>query len=248
MTPIAFLRELLANGVPQDVALDLAEKFEEDREELLARAMHGLPAGPRLQLTPRQARNQRYYEKRKERAAEADASYKASYDASETSEIKTPKTLSDGFKTLSDAPLSLPPSPQTPQPPTHTRVSINTREGAREAAGFDRFWSSYPRKVSKAEARKAFARAWRKLPELLAEEIIIGGLERAKAAWTDPQFIPHAATWLNGERWNDEPATVTPIRPHERPRPADDKLSRKQANLARSLAGFDQVAGSRDGS
>lgn len=84
------------------------------------------------------------------------------------------------------------------------------------AEPFARFWAAYPRKIGKAEARKAFDRAWKKLPPLEEEPILVGGLERAKAAWHDPQFIPHAATWLNGERWNDEadpPSTVVKF-PH----------------------------------
>lgn len=143
--------------------------------------------------------------------------------------------------------LSLPLSPQTPQSPTHTRESITTRERMREDAAFARFWADYPRKTSKAEARKAFSKAWKKLPPHDEETVLSGGLERAKAGWTDAQFIPHAATWLNGERWNDEPptpSTVTHLRPHERSAPSD-KFAAKQANLARALAGADRAAGFR---
>jgi len=145
-----------------------------------------------------------------------------------------------------DQTLSLPPSPpEPPQPPTHTRESSNTRgERAREDAAFANFWAAYPRKVSKADARKAFTKAWRKLPPFEEELVLAGGLERAKAAWTDAQFIPHAATWLNGERWQDE-ATVIPMKPaHERPHP-DTKFERRQANLARAFASPGRAAGQR---
>jgi hypothetical protein len=103
-------------------------------------------------------------------------------------------------------------------------------------AGFERFWVEYPRKVAKPEARKAFAKAWRKLPTGNEVETLIGALERAKAAWTDPQFIPHPATWLNGERWQDEPSTVIPMRRHDQPHHNNRPTSR-QDRLDRMLAG-----------
>jgi hypothetical protein len=140
-------------------------------------------------------------------------------------------------------PPAFPPEP--PQPPTPTRECISTREEReREEAGFAKFWQAYPRKTAKADARKAFAKAWRKLPPFDEELILAGGLERAKAAWTDAQFIPHAATWLNGERWQDE-ATIIPMKPpHERPH-HDPKFERRQANLARAFASPGRAAGQR---
>ena len=73
--------------------------------------------------------------------------------------------------------------------------------------GFASFWSAYPRKVSKAEAQKAFAKV---NPDETLLATILSAVERAKASkdWTkdDGQFIPHASTWLNQRRWEDEVA------------------------------------------
>jgi hypothetical protein len=72
---------------------------------------------------------------------------------------------------------------------------------------FDRFWMAYPRKVGKPAARRAFQTAMKKSP--LVE--IGDGLRRWQAYWTwrnAPQFIPHPSTWLNQERWNDDPPPV----------------------------------------
>jgi hypothetical protein len=43
--------------------------------------------------------------------------------------------------------------------------------------------------------------------------LILAGLERAKLGWrdTEPEFVPHPATWLNQERWLDELPGATPI-------------------------------------
>lgn len=63
---------------------------------------------------------------------------------------------------------------------------------------FDVFYIAYPRKVSKANAKKAWEKNKCKLSEILP------ALENHKKTWKDPQFIPHPATWLNQRRWEDE--------------------------------------------
>jgi hypothetical protein len=68
---------------------------------------------------------------------------------------------------------------------------------------FDEFWQLWPRREGKANAVKA----WQKATKKISESDL---LEKARAYVTSPtlpqaQFVPHAATWLNGERYNDEP-------------------------------------------
>lgn len=68
---------------------------------------------------------------------------------------------------------------------------------------FEDFWACYPRKIGKGNARKAFEKA---MKSSTIEEISTGlnsQLDILKSK--EQKFIPHAATWLNGERWNDEP-------------------------------------------
>ena len=70
---------------------------------------------------------------------------------------------------------------------------------------FERFWRSYPRKVGKAVAEKAFAKL-SPSEELL--ETMLSAIERQRISeqWNrdNGQYIPHPATWLNGRRWEDE--------------------------------------------
>lgn len=63
---------------------------------------------------------------------------------------------------------------------------------------FDEFWKQYPRKVAKAEARKAYVKALGKS----SHEEIMAGLARYDP---DPEYTCHPTTWLNQERWTDEP-------------------------------------------
>ena len=80
--------------------------------------------------------------------------------------------------------------------------------------GFDIFWETYPRKVSREAARKA----WAKLaPENGLVETILAAVERQKnwPAWTKDggQYVPYPASWLSGKRWEDEPPSTPPARP-----------------------------------
>lgn len=67
---------------------------------------------------------------------------------------------------------------------------------------FEAFWTIYPRKVGKGQARKAYATALKKTPH---QDILAGVRRYAEAVKeTETEFIAHPATWLNGERWADE--------------------------------------------
>lgn len=68
---------------------------------------------------------------------------------------------------------------------------------------FNQFWTNYPRHVSKSAAEKAFKKL--KVNEAILEKML-KALETQKQSrqWSDKQYIPHPATWLNQKRWNDE--------------------------------------------
>jgi hypothetical protein len=73
--------------------------------------------------------------------------------------------------------------------------------------GFAEFWPEYPNHAAKAKA----VTAWAKIPAELHSEIMEAlSVQKRSTAWTkdEGQFVPHAATWLNGRRWEDRPATV----------------------------------------
>lgn len=90
--------------------------------------------------------------------------------------------------------------------------------------GFDAFWERYPRKAGKGDARKAFGRALRRAG---SDVVVLEGLVRLLPAWArgDPQFIPHPATWLNRDGWEDDP----PPPPTERRTATQDRNERNRA-------------------
>jgi len=68
---------------------------------------------------------------------------------------------------------------------------------------FENFWLQYPKKVGKLIAK----RSWEKLSldnQQKALEAIIEHRKYWVAKGTDWEFIPHASTWLNQERFEDE--------------------------------------------
>lgn len=91
----------------------------------------------------------------------------------------------------------------TNNPPTPRRGKVA------DLNGFGVFWITYPKKISKGQAE----RAWAKLrPDEQLQGRILAGLGRAKTSeqWAkdEGRYIPHAATWLNARGWEDEVMTA----------------------------------------
>lgn len=71
--------------------------------------------------------------------------------------------------------------------------------------GFAEFWQEYPNHAAKANAVKA----WVKVAIAMHPEIMMAvQLQKHSPAWLKDggQYVPHAATWLNGKRWEDQVA------------------------------------------
>jgi hypothetical protein len=68
---------------------------------------------------------------------------------------------------------------------------------------FENFWSQYPKKVGKLTAK----RSWEKLSQENQQKALKAIVEHRKywsAKGTDWEYIAHASTWLNQERFEDE--------------------------------------------
>ena len=66
---------------------------------------------------------------------------------------------------------------------------------------FEEFWERYPNKVGKKPAKEKYLMARKRF----FNATIMAGLEAhlPSFATKEPQYIPHAATWLHQERFND---------------------------------------------
>lgn len=110
---------------------------------------------------------------------------------------------------------SKPSEPSEPTKPT-IRPPISPKRGTRVEAEdfvFNRFWNTYPRKVKKAEAY----RAWCKEAKLCTDvqTAIFAALEWQvrQEDWLkdDGRFVPYPASYLNGRRWEDEPPKLNGV-------------------------------------
>jgi len=118
-------------------------------------------------------------------------------------------------------PLSLNGSPPTPYIRNiDTPPSLNpiTNIRPRELAGFDLFWSAYPRREGKGRAEKA----WVKAVRLASPDNIVEAVHATKWA-EEKQFIPLPASWLNDRRWEDELAGMRPRRASEAELEAEER-------------------------
>lgn len=129
--------------------------------------------------------------------------YRADVPLFETStEVKDKNSLSAGEITAADAPIER---------------TIDQF--------FDMFWAWYPRRESKKAALAAFIKAAKKLrPTELVQAAI--DYHNNPNRNQDPKHLPHAATWLNGERWTDEiAASPPPGQPPSRQSAVDHNLA-----------------------
>jgi len=155
-------------------------------------------------------------------------------------------------KTPLETPVKTPlETPQKPRSSSSSSSSSSEEENMRDSSSetpqetpvpirppgdrFAEFWALYPKKQAKDDAEKA----WRKLtPELRAlaiEKVAV----YAEAMADRPEFVKNAQGWLNGKRWEDDPATWRHVGPNgngNRPsmpvqaiNPTDNEARRRKA-------------------
>lgn len=111
------------------------------------------------------------------------------------------------------------PDPTRPDPTL--RKKENPTKGKKERSAqsayadeFAEWYADYPRKRSRKQAEKAFAKA-RKEGATVQE--LTDGLAKAKRSWQlegrDSTKIPYPASWLNAEGWADEETTPQQTQP-----------------------------------
>lgn len=95
-------------------------------------------------------------------------------------------------------------------------------------SSFDDWWALYPRRVGKGAARTAWTKAVKRLNGDV--EVLMQRTRLQVFVWAQEQrearFIPHPATWLNQERYDDD---MTPTAP--------------ASKAARSMAAIERVTG-----
>lgn len=120
------------------------------------------------------------------------------------------------------------PSHPTPSHPTHVSANPKPAKVKPVPERFEAFWAAYPKKVSKADAIKAFA----KLKSADVDAALTALPHHARhwaAEGRETQYIPNAATWLNGQKWTDDLSAVARVSRLTPPKPS------RQAAIAQTL-------------
>lgn len=93
----------------------------------------------------------------------------------------------------------------------HSHSTSKTKKEETDKEGlFSQFWAAYPKKKDKARAHDKFIRI-KNLPAVFPKIMQALAQQKKSRQWQDMQFVPYAKTWINGERWNDEPDEKPPV-------------------------------------
>jgi hypothetical protein len=90
-----------------------------------------------------------------------------------------------------------------------TESDISKRSPTGSEIAFECFWKSYPKKIGKQAARKAWSAKANKSKPSTAEIIKAVTTAKDSPQWAEAsgRFIPNPATWLNRHGWDDEADT-----------------------------------------
>lgn len=91
------------------------------------------------------------------------------------------------------------------------RPMNHPKEPPLETPLFEDFYKAYPRKTAKGAARKA----WEKLSPEDRQKAVEGALRYSNDPNRDESFTAYPATWLNAERWLDEPLPLRKLTQEE---------------------------------
>ena len=116
-------------------------------------------------------------------------------DTSPPSPPPAPPASLPPMRDINSTPFSPPLSPPATSP---TPNAIAMREAS--AAAFGRFWAAWPHKVGKPAALRAFGKHAGAIDEILA------GVDRSVRDKPPDRPWLNPSTFLNQERWNDQPA------------------------------------------
>ena len=112
---------------------------------------------------------------------------------------------------LNNTPPIVPPTGEG-QAPTRKRQRKPKEAPDWKPERFEKFWEAYPKHKSK----QAAIRAWDALraDDATLRNMALGLMRDLQdPQWQDAQFIPHASTWLNQRRWEDEPDEAPKAKP-----------------------------------
>lgn len=121
---------------------------------------------------------------------------------------------------------------QTTQTEPLETVGVGSKKDdlAAVLAEFEIWWANVPRKKAKPIAQKAYLAARKKV----GAQTLLEGIERygRERQGQDAHYTAHPATWLNEERWTDEPGSNAGPAPERNHRPVHSIAAARDIVLA----------------
>ncbi len=183
-------------------------------------------------------------ETRAERYGTAQPSKRPRSDRFDGPEATAPEASEAPSPSPSPSPRSKPKTSSSSASPTDAPTSTPAAppKAPKEPPGFAEFWELYPRKVGKGAARKAWERARKRCNGsrdllTLCQEALPKHLRSEQWTRDGGQFVPHPATWLNQDRWEDATEEDDLARDEEAFRAKLRAAREKQAAQLRELGG-----------
>ena len=94
---------------------------------------------------------------------------------------------------------------------TEEETETERARAGRKTVDFEVWWNNYPKKTGKGAARKA----WDRIKDRPPLDAMLSAVQQQMKSdqWTRDggQYIPNPSTWLNQERWNDEPMAAPKV-------------------------------------
>ncbi len=107
---------------------------------------------------------------------------------------------------------------------------------------FEKFWRIYPRKAYKGKAKTKWEKLCSKKDRPTWKEIKSALLSQKKSErWQQTEFIPYPTTWLNQQRWLDDPAEMKNYNAPSKKNPISASGARPEEIIKRRLGGLDKV-------
>lgn len=110
-------------------------------------------------------------------------------------------------------------------------------QNEQQTEAFELFWKVYPRKVAKQKAKAAYLKALS--IKDVTPALLLNNLHKYADSVNDKdaEYIAHAASWLNGQRWDDEAAGKKKY--------ADSPNTPKKSDIDLEAIGFDPLWNSK---
>lgn len=182
--------EIALDPIPRAIFAVIKPNLDSSRQ----RAERGKLGGSKSKTEANASKSEANGSKTQAEPKQTEANRKQEQNASKIKEeIENKREEEIKIEIKDDSHLS-PPFPPSP--------GGEEKKPSKKDADFEIFWSAYPRKVGKLDAKRAFGKV--KVPV----ETLVSAIEQQKCSdqWTrdNGQYIPHPATWLNRGDWEAE--------------------------------------------